>query len=385
MDKFAYADRRVFIVDLNAMVHRYFNAMAKVSLSAVVLMDGKEVTINTSVVSSVLKAITRLSNEGSNAVVVVTDRPLKARKAFFEYYMGTGEIGSLKSGYKGTRDGMLYRIGDDLKIITNFLERAGANILYKEDYEADDIIPVVIKKAKETWVGCPIHIVANDLDLAPLIDEQVSMYRRTKKLAYAEEGYPVLTSMYQTTINNYQEEMEATTAFKGLTVPYNTVVLAKLLRGDKSDNIRQIEGLTPTKYRNIVTDIVNRGDIPDNLFTYHAWDMKFIDKLTGTSYEHFVDVPTSVVTSGNAHIDLKEPAQIEVMRLVLGDYLNDVEVHEAMLRYEGINLNGAFLRIPNSDIRRRPFYLPKDYKIVPFPKQELTRLVAVLNINLVNV
>ena len=52
--------------------------------------------------------------------------------------------------------------------------------------------------------------------------------------------------------DNYQDYMEGLTAYKNLVIPYNTVLLAKLLRGDKSDDIQGYPKFTPTKYRNLI-------------------------------------------------------------------------------------------------------------------------------------
>ena len=54
-----YGGKKVLIIDLNPMVHRYFNAVRQEMLTATVEIDGKVVTVDTTVPALVFKQLVR--------------------------------------------------------------------------------------------------------------------------------------------------------------------------------------------------------------------------------------------------------------------------------------------------------------------------------------
>ena len=78
--------KRIVIVDFNHMVHTYFYSQHR--LSARVEENGESVEKDTTIQNGCLKAIARWSNQGTNPTAVCFDRPVPARKAFYQNALG---------------------------------------------------------------------------------------------------------------------------------------------------------------------------------------------------------------------------------------------------------------------------------------------------------
>ena len=76
--------KRVVIVDVNHLVHMHYHS--RVRLSTRVKVDGEYIEKDTTILNGVLKSLFRWSKGGSYPLVVCFDRPVPARKAFFQTY-----------------------------------------------------------------------------------------------------------------------------------------------------------------------------------------------------------------------------------------------------------------------------------------------------------
>lgn len=102
---------------------------------------------------------------------------LFSKKAFWQLTSGE-EI----TKYKGTRDRMPNAMFDAIGLTeTPLLRQAGVSCFAKEGYEADDLVAAVIEKSKVLYPDVPIDVVTGDSDLLPLVDEQVSVFFRSRK------------------------------------------------------------------------------------------------------------------------------------------------------------------------------------------------------------
>lgn len=373
-DKFAYKNRCVWIIDFNHVIHRYFNAMkaGNVNLSATVEVERvdeygitflEKVVVDTGVLSGVLKAFVKLSGNGSNPMVICHDSKNISRKAYFRDKISSGEIYSSRGAYKDTRVSMNPHWKKSADLCLTLLKNTGAYVIGKEDYEADDLIAEAVRVAKLQYPDLPICILANDLDLAPLIDEQVSLYKTPTKLTFAFDGYPSVKSYGQITPRNYQRVLEDTTLVKklGTGAPYNMLLLSKIIRGDSSDNIDCMKGFyrKPQRLKDMIQGILeNEPDYAD-IFRYYHWKSIYKNKETGDTYTEY---PRHLINKSNKNqwkIELEAPAQqMGRMGEVLGKYgMSDEEIFEFFHRYHGMNLNGAFIWSDNPKERRKPFVL----------------------------
>lgn len=372
MDKFAHAKRYVMIVDFNHVVHRFYNAMGRLGLSTVLNVDGELRKIDTGVAKGVLQYLVNLSGSGRCPMVIACDRPVKSRKEYFSQNYAEGVITASSADYKGDRAPINFAMRDSADLILTVLRKTGAYVVAKDNYEADDIIVEAIRVAKLQYPDLPIYVLANDLDLAPLVDEQVSMYRYPTKQTDAEEGHLLLNKYQQITPRNYSSVMEASSGAKGLVVPYNSLLLTKLFRGDKSDGISIMKGWGPKRYNRLIENMIE-DEVDLSIFSYYQWETVYEEITTGQKFKKLPAYATKDTFRKKLSLPQEFHDMVDTLKGYLAPegatdkeikeapYLTQDELDELIARYHGINLNGAFLNTPN---RRAPFILDET---VPIP------------------
>lgn len=365
--------RRVRIIDVTHLFYKYANG-GMPSLHASIMVDGQLRTVDTTLASGVIKAIHRWSRQGYNPTVVCFDSRgcSRSRKAYFTQHTEATEA---TSEYKGKRDVQDSRFYEGINLTMNLLLSGGVTVLKADGYEADDLVKAAVDKAKETYPDLPIDVITGDADLIPLVDDQVSVYIASRKLTWAESSDIEITHYFQLRPYNYQEYCEGLTAFKSLTVPYNTVLLTKLLRGDKSDNIAGYPKFTPTKYKKLIQQMQEDNvDLADT-FRYDAPVKAYVYRGTEEI------VPASLIDSTPKEkmaIKYFEPKALTRITEVLSKYLDEDIVKHARYVYNGINLNGAFTDVPES-FKRRPVAIKE---VKGYRAGELARAVSVVDINI---
>lgn len=380
------AGRKVLIIDLNPMVHRYFNAVRQNTLTTTVEIDGKFVTVDTTVPALVFKQLVRLSSDGYNPMVIVHDRPNISRKAYFGRMLATGEITGNTTGYKGSRGYVNHQMVEAQDIIINMLKKAGVMVLGKDNYEADDLIAEAVRVAKIQYPTCPIYVIGNDMDFAPLVDEQVSFYRYTRKMEYNEDGHLKITKHAQITPRTYQKECESVSVNKKLKIPYNSLLLAKLVRGDKSDDVPPLKGWTPTKYNKMIDGLLEDGVDITKEFKYHTWTVGYQllginNEVVGTVYD-LGDIPKEYIERKAVKLFVERPKEIDDWRAILSKYMTESEINEVYARFVGMNLNGAFVDFKENSLNRVPARLNSKVLIPSIDVGRLQRVVSILKINL---
>ena len=365
--------RRVRIIDVTHMFYKYANG-GMPHLSANVMMNGQLVRIDTTLPSGVIKAIHRWSRQGYNPTVVCFDSKgcSRSRKAYFTQH---SEQEEQKSEYKGKRDIQDSRFYEGINLTMNLLLSGGVTVLKADGYEADDLVKAAVDKAKSTYPDLPIDVITGDADLIPLVDDQVSVYIASRKLTWAESSDIEIRHYFQLRPYNYQEYCEGLTAFKSLTVPYNTVLLTKLLRGDKSDNIEGYPKFTPTKYKKLIQKMQEDNVDIANTFLYDAPVKKYVYR--GTE-EVIPDSLLDATPTEKKAIKYFEPRALTKITEVLSKYLDEDIVKHARFVYNGINLNGAFTDVPER-FKRRPIVVKE---VKGYVSGELARAVSVVDINI---
>lgn len=365
--------RRVRIIDVTHMFYKYANG-GMPHLSANVMMNGQLVRVDTTLASGVIKAIHRWSRQGYNPTVVCFDSKgcSRSRKAYFTQH---SEQEEQKSEYKGKRDIQDSRFYEGINLTMNLLLSGGVTVLKADGYEADDLVKAAVDKAKSTYPDLPIDVITGDADLIPLVDDQVSVYIASRKLTWAESSDIEIRHYFQLRPYNYQEYCEGLTAFKSLTVPYNTVLLTKLLRGDKSDNIEGYPKFTPTKYKKLIQKMQEDNVDIANTFLYDAPVKKYVYR--GTE-EVIPDSLLDATPTEKKAIKYFEPRALTKITEVLSKYLDEDIVNHARFVYNGINLNGAFTDVPER-FKRRPIVVKE---VKGYVSGELARAVSVVDINI---
>ena len=343
-------DKRVLIIDAMHIFYRYAYGGAS-SLSAMLNVDGVPTVVDTTLPTYFIKTVHRWTEGGYHNVFVCFDGvgSNKSRKAYFGRANGFAS-GAEPIGYKGGRSSQSDTFYQGVNITSNLLAQGGVTCLKADGYEADDLIKAAVDLVKSQDKEIPIDVITGDVDLVPLVDNQVSVFLYSVKSTYAENKELEKKHYYQLTPDNYEEYVGGLTAFKKLDMPYNTVLLAKLLRGDKSDGIMGYPKFTPTKYNKLIDALRTDGHDLGNLFRYDAPPavMSYRDTEEPVPEELIESTPRDKLM-----IKYKEPVALTNMCSVLSNYLDADIINHIRLIYNGINLNGAFVGLGDA-FNRRP-------------------------------
>lgn len=386
----------VWVVDFNHLVHKYFQGMRAngVTLTAEVTVEREDsrgsiyqetVIVDTTVLSSMLKFFAnRLSGGGYNPMVICADSKIWSRKEYIKTLLkNEGKAGTYKSG----RPRLAPDWWNSAETCLNLFRGVGVCVLQKDNYEADDLIAEAVRVAKEQYPNNPICVLTGDLDMVPLVDEQVSIYMYPATQTYAEDGFPELHNYEQITPNSYQRILERKTSVKKLSgfAPYNSLLATKIIRGDSSDTIPCMSGFfrKPKRLVDLLIELMEKEGV--DIFRYEPSGVFYEYKPTGerfpllpykrqlTKYEPstLANVPFSVSSLPplfnlrDWFVKVEEPTEkVEHMRQLLEKYgLTEEEGCQFVERYRAMNLNGAFLEMENPKHRRKPYRIlePLEY------------------------
>lgn len=343
------------------------------SLSSTIMIDGVPTMVNTTLPTYTIKQLHRWSLGGYNPLVACFDG--KGSKKSRNYYVLANNL-TKEEKYKGNRpfqDDDFY-MGIDITI--NMLYRGGVTVLKGENYEADDLIKAAVDKAKIDYPDLPIDVITGDVDLTPLVDDQVSVFLTSKKTTWAESKDLEKRHYIQLTPYNIQDYMEGLTEFKNLKLPYNTVLLKKILRGDPSDKICGVAKLTPTKFNKIIDGLIEDGYDLGSICRYDSPTVQYVYKDSG------LIIPPEMLNNidvNNVIAQYGEPPCLTKLKEALSKYLTPDEVDYASKVYTAINLNGAFTDVP-VEYKRRPASVKIPIK--GYVASELQQVVAEVQINL---
>lgn len=367
--------RRVVIVDFAHLAWAYAFSQAT-ALSCVLRVNGENRVVDTTIPAYTIKLLHRWSNGGEYPLAVCFDGKgsARCRKAYFAKHVGIGEDGK-PAGYKARREAQDHRFYDGINLTMNYLAKGGVCVYQAPNYEADDLIKACVDKAKVMYPNLPIDIVTGDHDLIPLVDDQVSVFLRSNKLTFAEVKEIEKAHYVQITPRNYQEYLEGLTAYKNLVVPYNTVLLTKLLRGDKSDEIPGKPDWKPKMYKLLLSLLDQHGVDVSDLFRYGCPTRTIIYKDTG---EPIPEELIATTPRENKAIRYGEPPELTRMCEVLAPFVEPDDIEHIRYVYNGINLNGAFTDL--GDFNRDPAVITTPIK--GYQAGILQQYVQELKINL---
>lgn len=372
--------RRVRIVDYAHMAWSYAHGNAT-PLSCMLEVNGVKQMVDTTIPAYTIKALHRYAKEGTYPLVVCFDsRGCSAcRKVYFSKIFGVDEKLDGK-GYKARREVPDGKFFDGINMTMEFLHKAGITVLRGEHYEADDLIKASVDAAKRMYPELPIDIITGDHDLVPLVDEQVSVFLRSVKTTWAESKDIEIPHYVQITPANYREHLESLSCYKTskLNIPYNTVLLAKLLRGDKSDEVPGKADWKPKMYNQLVEILMQNDDI-SNLFVYDSPTRTVVYKDT------LQPVPTDLIPStprDKMSVIFGEPPALTRICEVLGKYCEPEDLIHVRNIYNGINLNGAFTGLPEG-FNRNPAVVTSEIK--GYSPIKLQEVVSPLRIKIPNV
>lgn len=233
------------IVDNNHIAHRM---IVNKPLHSVVNRNGKIEEIETTIPYYTLKAIGRYARD-IDGYPVKTAICFEGKGNFRKQYFteASGNVGTYKEQRKP-----FYPLIKGIELTNEMLRQTNTSVYSADGYESDDCIYTLIQAIKKQDPEPQIRVMTNDADLLPLVDDVTSVYMRGTR-QYATPGHSEFRLYYEVTPETWYEYLQTTSAFKKYDLPYNSVILFKLIRGDASDNISgAVKGYGPKKFNTLI-------------------------------------------------------------------------------------------------------------------------------------
>lgn len=256
-------------------MHLVFKTYACTPLSTVIRVGGEARKVNTTIPTLVLKNIWRYSGKGKYPTAVCLEGGCPTRKNYFQSLTAQKKDGSTAPiEYKDNRGFLRSEVSDGINTTIELLHKSGVSLYREPGFEADDYVYTLVQAIKKAGITDPIDVVTNDRDLLPLVDNQVSVYIKCNR-EYSEDGCPSLTGYFQVTPASWDMYIGYASEYKGYKLPYNSVLLYKMLHGDASDNIPAlVKGFGPKTLTTKVESMQTAQVHFEEMFRYgrSKWD-----------------------------------------------------------------------------------------------------------------
>ena len=198
-------EKKLFLLDAFALIYRGYFAFAK---NPRINSKGLDTSAIYGFTNSLVEVIKK-QKPTHIAVVFDTPKPTQRHVDFPDY--------------KAQREAMPEGISNALPYIDKLLEALNIPKLYKDGYEADDVIGTLAKKAEKK--GYQVYMMTSDKDFAQLVSENIFMYRPGNK------WQPTQTWGIAEVLEKFNIKK------------VNQVIDFLAMMGDASDNIPGIEGV----------------------------------------------------------------------------------------------------------------------------------------------
>lgn len=325
---------RIRIIDYNHLVFGAIYSKYRVKQEYPVgdlEFNGRLVHVDFRVLEYTLNQINQWGNKGKYKIIVCMDQPIPAKKAYFRSILDGKE-------YKDGRSKLSDVILQTIDVVAALLNNCGIPVCQLYNYEADDLVFSILNTCKKKYPNTPIDIVTNDCDLLPLVDEQVSVFLKSTKFGAADKSLYHRGYM-QVTPENYQEVLEAKGDYKGIQVPYNTILLFKMLRGDKSDGIPGLKKkFPPKKYNTLIENMIKDNVDFTNIFRYG--ETPIINRVIATG--EITKNPENYARE-ELHRSYGKPKELLKILEVLSNYVDEETLQYIEGIYCGLNLNQPYM------------------------------------------
>ena len=198
-------EKKLFLLDAFALIYRGYFAFAK---NPRINSKGLDTSAIYGFTNSLVEVIKK-QKPTHIAVVFDTPKPTQRHVDF--------------PNYKAQREAMPEGISNALPYIDKLLEALNIPKLYKDGFEADDVIGTLAKKAEKK--GYQVYMMTSDKDFAQLVSENIFMYRPGNK------WQPTQTWGIAEVLEKFNIKK------------VNQVIDFLAMMGDASDNIPGIEGV----------------------------------------------------------------------------------------------------------------------------------------------
>jgi potential 5'-3' exonuclease len=362
--------KNLFLIDLSHVIYRYYYTIGFKEGTDYEYKDNQFKILDTGMYKKIFSFVDKIANLGQ--VLIFEDSKLISRNKYFEEHF--------PNGYKDNR----HKRNDELKLlkesISQLLKQYKQPAIKKFNYEADDLIKEAVRVAKKSEKYNHIYILTNDFDLAPLIDDEVTLYRRSPRSNSSHlEPHPFIYNYEMIGKGNYEDYFKTIGMTKEIHVPYNSILLFKMIRGDKSDNIAGVKGVGPKSYNNFISQMT---DEEIQKFKYYDWTIEAHNKTKDITYYDYDEIPLEEIKTDEFEVRYKEPKELKELALIIKKYFSTEVAKEIIIKYRGMALNAAY-KFDDSEYDRKPIHLNK--KVLELPNFNSSKISYenVINIDLV--
>lgn len=313
---------RYVLIDYMHLVHKY--SVVTAPMSYTLPINGVVKTINTTIPACTIKHIVRCGGYGEYKVGVCLDGGSNYRKQYFSNCRKLNDDREAPIEYKGTRKKLYGELREGANLTVSCLVDGGVACYRHSDFEADDFIYTIINKLKRDGVTDPIDVVTNDRDMLPLVDNQVSVYINSKR-QFAEIGSPVITGYYQVTPRSMAMYCQYASAYKDYKLPYNSILLFKMIKGDTSDNVPiAVKGYGGKKFTALIDQMISDGVQFENVFRYGK---NFKEEIAPILTRYFDETSVARIEEVYGGLNLRDVTEVLGTDLtILPNYISEAKL-----------------------------------------------------------
>lgn len=257
--------KRYVIIDFLHLAHRCIKLP---KLSASVMCNGEMIEVDTTIANSAIKNVWRYSGKGLYPTAVCLDGGSWRKSYFANGFQALDGTQTSASNYKANREnkGNPFFAGVDTAI--TLMKNGKVSLYRKQGMEADDLLYSLVRKIKEIDTETPIDVITNDSDILPLVDNQVSVYIRGTR-EFNIEGCPIVKGYFQVTPETWDDYISYSSYYKDFKLPYNSILLYKIIRGDTSDTVPMaVKGYGAKKFTALLDSLKADGCDFSTVFRY---------------------------------------------------------------------------------------------------------------------
>lgn len=236
--------------------HLAYKCIAMPQMTALVTRNGVTREEDTTIPTGTIKSVVTYGGKGAYYTGVFLEGGSDRRKA-------------INSEYKANRKGQAKTFYEGINLAVELMYGGGVSLYRKKGFEADDLICSMVYKLKNEYPDAEIEVITGDHDLLSLVDEQVSVWMRGTR-QFALDKSAERRMYYQVTPHTWDAYMEGTSAFKGYGIPYGGIMLYKMIKGDKADNIEMaVKGYGKVAFSKLILKMRDDGVRFEEIFRNH--------------------------------------------------------------------------------------------------------------------
>ena len=284
------------IIDGKSVFYRGYYAMGHLSLP-----DGTPTGAVYGFASMLIEIIEKLKPE---YIAVAWDKPKTNIRRRREIY----------ADYKANRKPAPPDFYAQIPYLMELLEAFHIPLYEFDDYEADDIIGTLARKAQD--VGKRVEIISGDLDMLQIVDEHIKMYQLKRGFSDVEQfDIPAIEKKYSLKKEQF--------------------LYLKAIKGDSSDNIPGIPGIGEKG----AVKLLQEYDTLENIYNH-------IDEITGATQKKLIaGKELAFISKKLAQIQFDAPVEFDAKSTKLIDY-NPQKVNEALKKLQFNSLIRKFAKLP---------------------------------------